>query len=349
MGILLSESIRKWLSRKVPGRGVQSCYDIPVIISTDIGLQRKSNQDRAAMLRLGAVNGGRGILAVVLADGMGGMQEGDKCAELAIASFFSSLLAYRDFNLQSRVKFSILEANDRVNHAFEGRGGATLTGLIVDDEGRALIVHVGDSRAYEFGGGGRTKRLTTDDSLQEAVGGHGRELLQFAGMGAGISPHLVDVSSDAQSIAITTDGVHYVDSKTFDDILYYSPDIKSASERISALSRWCGSPDNASSALMDLPGLKVKVLESEPDSVELWDAFGHVSFAEVIVPKSNLALIQHELGLHGRKDESLTKNESQRTKKIKSSKVKKRASHEFELDVEINGGSASEGGDVSRK
>src|SRR5579871_5639257 len=77
------ETVAAWLSRPVPERAQNQCFDLPAILATDIGLKREENQDRVAALRLSAKQSSLPIIAVVVADGMGGMRDGARCATLA--------------------------------------------------------------------------------------------------------------------------------------------------------------------------------------------------------------------------------------------------------------------------
>ncbi len=170
---MVQDQIETWLSRSVPGRAINQCFDLPVILATDIGLQRSENQDRVAALRISAkASSDRPMIVVAVADGMGGMRDGSKCATLAMASFFYALIRYRSYEIERRATSSIKYANDTVFRFAGGKGGATLSAVLLDSELQPFIVHLGDSRIYSFGGGAKVERLTTDDSLAEAVGGH---------------------------------------------------------------------------------------------------------------------------------------------------------------------------------
>ncbi len=269
------EQIEAWLSRIVPERASNQCFDLPMVLSSDIGLKRSENQDRVAALKIGAkTSAGRPFVAVAVADGMGGMRDGAKCATLALSSFFYALTLYRGHKIEDRAAKAISLANDTVFSFANGKGGTTLSAIILNDELRPLIVHLGDSRIYSFGDDAKIERLTVDDSLEEAVGGHGRDLLQFVGMGEGIQPHVRSVPIGVRHLAITTDGIHFVASDTLESILAHAPDLKSASERLAALARWCGGHDNASSALVDLQSMMRQIHNSSGDGIQLWDPFG---------------------------------------------------------------------------
>jgi PPM family protein phosphatase len=275
---IFEEKIEAWLSRTVPTRALNQCFDLPVVLATDIGLQRSENQDRVAALRIGAkASGNHPLVAVAVADGMGGMRDGAKCATLALSSFFYALTLYRGDEIERRATAAISYANDTVFRFAGGKGGATLAAVLLDQQLRPFIAHLGDSRVYSFGGGAKVERLTVDDSLAEAVGGHGRELLQFVGMGKGMRPHVQSIPLSIRNLAITTDGIHLVDSATLESILSHASELKSASERLSALARWCGGNDNASSAIVDLQSLMQEVHKGRDDGIQMWDPFGDLT------------------------------------------------------------------------
>ena len=275
---MFQEKIEAWLSRTAPERALNQCFDLSAVLATDTGLQRPENQDRVAALRInGKAPNGRPLIAVAVADGMGGMRDGAKCATLALSSFFYALTLYRGYEIEKRAAAAISHANDAVFRFAGGKGGATLSAVLVGHEAHPLIVHLGDSRIYSFGSGAKVKRLTTDDSLAEAVGGHGRDLLQFVGMGEGMQPHITPTPSDARQLAITTDGIHYIEPATLESVLTHSTGLKPASERLAALARWCGGADNASSALIDLPSLMQESRNGADSSIELWDPFGSLT------------------------------------------------------------------------
>lgn len=272
---MFQEKVQAWLSRKVPDRSVNVCVELPAVLATDIGLNRSDNQDRVAAMKISArASAGRPLVAIAVADGMGGMRDGAKCAAIALASFFYALTLYRSQGLEQRANSAILYANDCVFRYAGGNGGATLSAILVDSNVGSTWVNIGDSRIYTFSNGGSVSRLTVDDSLAEAVGGHGRELLQFMGMGPGILPHIAVVPSSAAHFAITTDGIHFLPAETLNEILVHAPDSKSAAERLAALARWCGGSDNASSAIANIPEIISGLGIDDSEGIQLWDSFG---------------------------------------------------------------------------
>jgi serine/threonine protein phosphatase PrpC len=264
-----------WLSRAVPERAVNDCFGTAVSLATDVGLQRAENQDRVAALRLisGKTSRSR-LFAAAVADGMGGMRDGGKCATLAHSAFFATLVQSGPQRLEELAMQALKSANDAVFAFSGGKGGTTFSAILMDETSRAVIVHVGDSRVYSFGHRKSVERLTVDDSLAELVGGEGRDLLQYAGMGEGIKPQVVALPDGVDLVAITTDGIHFVEAKTFEQVLVHSSTPRSASERLAALSRWCGGHDNASSAMIGIKSVAEELQTGAEPSVQLWDPFG---------------------------------------------------------------------------
>ncbi len=132
---------------------------------SDVGRRRDTNEDAYVLEpRLG-------LFAV--ADGMGGHAAGEVAAQLAIETL-REVLAPDDGkgrdargDLPARLQAAVLEANRRICESIleheERRGmGTTLVALLAADE-RAVIGHVGDSRAYLLRGR-QLHRLTTDHS-----------------------------------------------------------------------------------------------------------------------------------------------------------------------------------------
>jgi serine/threonine protein phosphatase PrpC len=133
---------------------------------TDVGRRREKNED--AFL----VDPAMGLYAV--ADGMGGHAAGEIASRLAIAALEDSIRKggwdpdAADADDASRhLEDAVLEANRRICDSIqfhdEHRGmGTTLVALLAAG-GRAILAHVGDSRAYLIRRGSLV-RLTSDHS-----------------------------------------------------------------------------------------------------------------------------------------------------------------------------------------
>ena len=125
-------------------------------MATDRGAARERNEDACAA--------GAGFLAV--ADGMGGHQAGEVAAALALASVQQPLPP--ELPVEEAVRRLFARAQQTIQEEARRRAdragmGTTLTAAWLVD-GRAVIGHVGDSRAYLVRGG-RARQLTEDHSV----------------------------------------------------------------------------------------------------------------------------------------------------------------------------------------
>lgn len=274
---MFSDRLIKWLSREQPDKSNGNTIRKAFALSTDVGLLREQNQDRVAYIRVsGSPSGNKPFLAVALSDGMGGMKNGAECAVRTISYFFDSLLRNRNVDDALRVSLAVKDANDSVYTYAGGYGGATLSAFFISEDG-AIIVNVGDSRIYADSGG-HLKRLTRDDSMAEMVGGSGRELLQFIGMGDSLKVRCAPIYDEYARVILTSDGVHFVSQETLGMILAKAPDLAVAVNRVNTLVRWSGAPDNATLAILSVAELQ-RTLKKDCDvAVEFADPFGDFYF-----------------------------------------------------------------------
>lgn len=144
--------------------------------NTDIGIRRKTNQD-SLVIRHASTDKGETIMAVVC-DGMGGLAEGELASKemaLRFASWFSDVLPdyiYSELNMELLKKDwgrIIIDQDDIMSIYAEKKGyilGTTVTALLLFDD-HYYIVHVGDTRCYQFFEDS-VKQITEDDSLVES-------------------------------------------------------------------------------------------------------------------------------------------------------------------------------------
>lgn len=282
---MLNSTLIKWLSRDVPDKSSGQSVRKNVSLFTDIGLIRSQNQDRVACLHIdSATPSESSFMAIAVSDGMGGMKDGAECATRTIASFFSALTKHRHRPELERLRISTIEANESVYRFSNGAGGATLSALLITDKFGTFSVNVGDSRIYAetLTEPKELHRITRDDSLAEAVGGHGRELLQFIGMGPGIQPHINFVDSVYDRFLLTTDGIHFVDNDTLSLIFINSANINQAANRLSTLARWLGAHDNASGAVISLQDAHKSLSKTNERSLKILDPFSELYISSVM-------------------------------------------------------------------
>jgi serine/threonine protein phosphatase PrpC len=275
---MLNEKLIKWQSHIGADRSVNASTGIPVVLGSDRGLIRGENQDRVAVMRVNSITGSNSPFVVIaLVDGMGGMVDGNQCAIKTVASFLNANIRFRHDKPEERLRLAAEVANEFVFKFSKGKGGATLSALLVTAEGRAVTLNVGDSRIYASLGTGDTavvKRLTIDDSLEEIVGGSGKELLQFIGMGDGLSPHIDEVPLHVQRLLLTSDGIHFVNNETLCEILLNAKAEQDVVEELLDLAKRRGSPDNATLSVLCLSKLRKSLLEIDETGIQFWDPFG---------------------------------------------------------------------------
>jgi len=145
---------------------------------TNIGQVRHNNEDN---VHLWAIDG---VLLALVADGMGGAAAGEVASGLAVeavqADFLGKardsdrlqMMSERDLN--ERLKMAIYDANMAVIKRTQNepplKGMGTTSTLLMVRANRALIAHVGDSRAYYVDGSLRQiSQMTNDHSFVQAL------------------------------------------------------------------------------------------------------------------------------------------------------------------------------------
>jgi protein phosphatase len=133
---------------------------------TDVGRRRESNQDQLL------VDDARGVYAV--ADGMGGHAAGEVASHIAIEALADAMVnndadpgSMSAEQAAKRLETAFLEGNRRICESVTTRGewrgmGTTIVAMVALAD-KAVIGHVGDSRAYLLREE-RLQRLTNDHS-----------------------------------------------------------------------------------------------------------------------------------------------------------------------------------------
>lgn len=145
-----------------------------VAYQTDIGHQRKENQDRVAKF-----TAPDGTLLVVVADGIGGSLSGDVAAQITVdhlgrqfqaASPNSSLEAIRWFAREVQLINDEILQKSTENPKYQGMG-TTLVAAIIFDQAM-VVANIGDSRGYVLHDNLLTQ-VTIDHSLVNELVKHG--------------------------------------------------------------------------------------------------------------------------------------------------------------------------------
>lgn len=137
-----------------------------LISATDIGIRREENQDNYWCARLDVL--GREVGVVCVCDGMGGLSDGGLASRIVVQ-------AVREFFKTSIDSTGLIEVLKDTNKEIYDRGiksgrkmGTTCTILICDD-GKFKVLHVGDSRCYVIMDK-EVRILTTDHSVVKQYG-----------------------------------------------------------------------------------------------------------------------------------------------------------------------------------
>lgn len=283
---ILQQRLQKWLMRRSTPSAVRRVGELPISIGTDKGVKRSDNQDRVAVLRM-RVSAERSFSAVVLCDGMGGMEEGSVCASIAVSAFMSACVRYQNVELEDRLLAASDYANAKIYSLFKGRGGSTISAIVRDTEYGQVGVNIGDSRIYTYGNE-KLSPKTIDDTLIAQLRQNDRfvdesrrnELLQFVGMGSELQPHIIKIHNTGDYYVLTSDGAHSVGDSILQLIIKNASEPAIVVRRLLDLSKWCGGDDNASVAIGDLSMSSVD--DGDVGLIQCWDAFGELQFFDNI-------------------------------------------------------------------
>jgi serine/threonine protein phosphatase PrpC len=154
--------------------------DVPQLtvgVAQSSGIQRDHNEDSLFTLTTNLVTDERVIDfgLYIIADGMGGHDNGEVASRLAVGKLASHVIntLYKplitssgnglEISIQEAMKTGVYQAHQVVKRETDG-GGTTLTAAIILGD-QITITHVGDSRAYLLEPDGNIKLLTHDHSL----------------------------------------------------------------------------------------------------------------------------------------------------------------------------------------
>lgn len=279
----LQKQIEKWLLRKTTATSIRRVGELPIAIASTVGSVRDENQDRVAALRF-MDRGRQEFLVIAVCDGMGGMVDGAKCASSALATFFSSFIE-QDFvsSIEHRFERAAFYANNAVFDQYRGKGGATISAVLIDSSNNIFTLNIGDSRIYKLNHSKQLIQLTVDDTIAGQMAVRTKEysdrgeLLQYVGLGPSVEVHVTKEKrqlTSSETFVITSDGVHYLPLGVLQALLVNAPDQALAAKRLIDTAVWCGGHDNASVAVVCSNGV-FDPLEDD-DVAFVWDPFGEV-------------------------------------------------------------------------
>jgi serine/threonine protein phosphatase PrpC len=329
---MIKDSIRNWLWAVAEKRSVQIIPESKIYLGTDLGIVRKENQDRVAALKIHPIGGGLPFYCIAVSDGMGGMQDGAACATAALASFFYSIIQHSERPAPEMLKKATVDANNDVHGRWQGKGGATLSAVLLEADGSLHISNVGDSRIYTVGKGWTDiRRVTVDDNLEDAFGGRGRELVQFIGIGKALLPRVDTLPGGLEGLIITSDGAHYFEQRFFEELVAKAGEPIRTGERIIAVSRWLGGPDNATVAAFRVSDV-LAALNSKSSLPTIWSGIAQLQFIPPNVVTSSFKADQNEDSPRGHEQTAPLKPTSSK-RRIKPTKRPAKEKQQLEINI----------------
>ncbi len=245
---------------------------------THIGLKRELNEDY-----LGVEETPHGLLLVVC-DGMGGHEAGERASRLAVDTFVRAVAdgagAPREL-----LRDAVLMANKAVydesgRPATRAGMGTTLVAALVDGD-RAIVVNVGDSRAYLQGSDG-LRRVTSDHSMVGELVAQGKIteaqarvhpqrniITRAVGTRPDIDPDFYDLTlRDGDQLLLATDGLTgMVDDPELERILHQEGSPERICDKLIDAALAGGGDDNVTVALLAVGERRASARQfTEPDT-----------------------------------------------------------------------------------
>jgi len=258
-------------------------YQLNVGHGQSVGIQRDHNEDAfftlTTMLAYNETELPIGFY--IVADGMGGHQNGEIASELAIRSIVEHVLHEiltpllslnpqpQNSSFQEVFHTGIEQANTEIVRNSFG-GGTTVTSVLIIGE-QMTIAHVGDSRVYAVDPTGVLEPLTRDHSLvkrlqelgqisseEAAIHPQRNVLYRALGQGEPFEPEIISMKRpDEGYLLICSDGLwNIVQEQKISDIILNSPSPQEAVSLLIDAANQAGGPDNISVILVDLPDMK---------------------------------------------------------------------------------------------
>jgi PPM family protein phosphatase len=223
---------------------------VDTIVRTDVGRQRRSNEDSSYA----------SAPVFVVADGMGGAQAGEVASQMVVEAFTEGVP--ENGTPEERLSVVVQKANREIHarshsDAASAGMGTTVTAAYLDEDSVALA-HVGDSRAYLLREG-ELSRLTEDHSLVEELLRGGKlteeEALEHPQRSVitralGIEP-IVEIDTwtyplrPGDVVLLCSDGLtSMISEQQIQQLLVETPDLEEAGDRLIAEANEAGGRDN---------------------------------------------------------------------------------------------------------
>lgn len=244
------------------------------------GKQRNHNEDAMFCLTTTlSYNGDNTPFGLyIVADGMGGHQNGEVASEIAtrtmadyvIRKIFLNLICLNphppEESLQEVLKFGLQKAHENILQSVKS-GGTTLSTVTIINN-HMTIAHVGDSRVYSIDLNGKIIPLTRDHSLvrrleelgqltsEEAAVDPRRNVLYHAlGQSTPLEPEVISTPAPkAGYLLVCSDGLWgTLSEEKIVEIVMSKESLPTTCQRLVDSANDAGGPDNISAILIRLP------------------------------------------------------------------------------------------------
>jgi len=244
------------------------------------GIQRDHNEDALFTLTTNLAAGEKNMNfgLYIIADGMGGHENGEIASSMAVDRLTSHVIRYlylplfsplsnnMELSIQEIMQTGVLQAHQTIKKEASGSGTTLTTALILGDQ--MTIAHVGDSRAYLIDPDGNFQLLTKDHtyvkrleeigqlSPEQALTDPRRNIL-YRALGQG-EPFEADIVTfqlqQGSQILLCSDGLWGVISdKDMEEVVRSLPDPQQACQTLINLANSAGGPDNLSVIIVRMP------------------------------------------------------------------------------------------------
>lgn len=255
-------------------------YQLNVGSAQSVGKQREHNEDALLTFNTIVASDGNSIPfgLFIVADGMGGHQQGEIASGIAVRSIASQVIhkvyaallslppSPPDQSIQEILEAIVQDAHRAIAKDAPG-SGTTLTMMLVLDK-QMTIAHVGDSRAYAISPEGEIQLLTRDHSLvmrmlelgqltEEEAAIHPQRNVLYRALGQG-EPFKPDISTcplpESGHLLLCSDGLWgVVPEADIIKLVTSTREPQIACQLLINAANDAGGPDNITAILVRLP------------------------------------------------------------------------------------------------
>lgn len=236
--------------------------ELGLAMASHPGFKRRRNEDRTAVANVQCASGDRYTVAIVC-DGVGGSENGDRAATLAIASVILELCAQQTKSALGPLAAKLVRcADDFVRSELKGRGTTTMALLLATPNGDCIGTNIGDSRIYSWVPAGEFDQVTVDDTVEnelKALPGDHRAMMQAHNLRGRISQAIGEPGRGSDELRVVvvprsmfrsgailgTDGLWRA-ADSFPVVMSVADSASEAARRAVQLANLCGGVDNAS-------------------------------------------------------------------------------------------------------